>query len=105
MTESETEYKKQLEAIETEYKKSINKLGFEYAESKRKFEIGDIIKDDTDIIKIDSIGWGKGLSEFPFPIYKGILLTVKLEPKKTGVKNGVIYGNHDNISLVKKSTL
>jgi len=84
--------------IESTAKDAKNAIYAKFASDLRQFEVGDIITNGTTIIKITKIGWGKFLSE-PYPVYKGDVLTKKLEPVKKGDPTTHLYSN---LTLIKK---
>lgn len=92
MTEQEYEYG--LKAIQDRYEAEKNAHKKLYADSQRMFNVGDIIQNDRRIIKIERFKWSNNFGgKYPVPVYVGTELTKKLQPKKIGDGNGVIYGN------------
>lgn len=76
------EYESGLAALEREYKAKCNELARNYAMSNNPYNIGDILQDHYQIIKVERIGWGHNLRGLPECWYRGTQLTKKLEPKK-----------------------
>lgn len=100
---SEQEYNERLSKIELAFEAEKKKLYWDYGISQAKFKVGDIIKDHRWIIKIERITVSKWF-DFPRPVYVGIELTKKLEPRKIkSVQH--IHGNKgvELIALPKES--
>ena len=98
---TELEYNNLLNEIEVRFKKERNQLHFTYAASQRKFKIGDIIKNDTSIIKIER--FGIFMFTNPKPTYIGAALKKDLTPKKNGSVETIFHS--EDIELVKASSL
>lgn len=86
---TESEYLEKLDVLESRYKKRKYNLAEEYALSNNPYNIGDIIRDTTDIIEIENVFHTIGIGNvIPTCYYTGVELTKKLQPKikQTGVK-------------------
>ncbi len=84
------EYKKQLAELEARHKKERHAVISAFALSQNTHNIGDIIKDHTDTIKIDKILPSLTLGGYPECVYYGPLLKKDGTPKKNG-NRGSIY--------------
>lgn len=60
----------------------------EFAESNAKYKIGDIVGDDSDIIRVEQISYSIYHGDISI-YYYGPLLTKKGEPRKDGAKRAV----------------
>jgi hypothetical protein len=78
------EYDKKHEAIETEHTKKLHELRLEYAKSNSKYSIGDIVGDNSRLIKINTINYSVLSFWYPNTVYEGVMLTKKLKPFKNG---------------------
>lgn len=95
----EQEYNERLKKIESDYEQAKRLLYIEYGKSQAKFDVGDIISDETVTIKVDKITVYKSFG-FPEPVYNGVELKKDLTPKKNRNKSA-IYGSH-KITLIEK---
>ena len=88
-----------MQVIETEYLKAKKQLYIDYANSQRKYNVGDIIKNDNGTtIEVQKYGVSVSFS-LPQPTYIGRELRKDLVPKKNG-DIGTIYGNK-GVELLK----
>lgn len=92
-------YKDNLKLLEAEFKIKRHQLAKDYAFSTAKFNVGDIITDTFNTIKITHL---KFIISFDTPemVYLGTALKKNLEPKKNG-ESEAIYANRE-IKLLKK---
>lgn len=97
---TQEDYRFQLKLIETEASKKKTEVMIQYAKDLIEFKIGDIIRNNSHIIKIEVIGTYKGIQEFSEPVYKGPVLTAALVPRKDK-EIGAIYGSSKDIKLLK----
>jgi len=98
---TEADYKHKMQVIETEYLQAKKQLYLDYAISQRKYNVGDIIKNDNGtIIEVQKYGVSVFFS-LPKPTYIGKELRKDLVPKKNG-GIGTIYGN-ENVELLKSA--
>ena len=76
------EYESGLAALKREYKAKCNELARACAMENNPYNVGDILQDHYQIIRVERIGWGTNLHGLPECWYRGTQLTKKLEPKK-----------------------
>lgn len=92
-----------LEKMEKErHKREMDRLAISFAKSNQKFEIGQIIENHNERIKIDKIkygGWSFGAP--PCCIYYGTAYTLKNTPYKNNRKAG-IRGDSGIITLIRE---
>lgn len=88
------EYDNKLKGIEEAYKKEKDDLALKYGVENVQYKLGNIIEDNCNKIKITSISIGFTLlTEYPVPIYKGIILKKDGTPRKK-VEYARIYQNN-----------
>ena len=98
---TELDYKHKMQVIETEYLQAKKQLYIDYANSQRKYNVGDIIKNDNGTtIEVQKYGVSVSFS-LPTPTYIGRELRKDLVPKKNG-DIGTIYGN-EGVELLKSA--
>ena len=97
---TEQELKTKLKKISDDFDQAKKALYIEYAKAQRIFEVGDVIKKNDEIILINRFSTSAML-DLPQPVYIGLSLTKKLEPKKSGEQSS-IFGNQGT-ELIKKS--
>ena len=96
---TEEQYKEESKQIEQSYRKALKELAFKYVRENAKYKIGDIIKSDGDMIKIEKIGVYISLGK-PDAMYSGIELTKQMTPKK--IQQGrTVFGSWKDIELIK----
>ena len=98
------ELEKNLQELDLVNQLEKNKLMRAFAMAKAEFSVGDTVTDGGNTIIIERIKWGKneghGFGKFnPHPIYNGVLLTKKLEPRKDE-QTMSLYG-YDDITKIK----
>ena len=78
------QYKKELEEIKLSYINNEKDLMEKYAMKNNPYNIGDIIQDHCNILKIEEIKWRRASlgEELPSCVYYGVELSKKLDPKK-----------------------
>jgi hypothetical protein len=86
------DFKKELSLLDKEHQEKTISLCKRYVLSIAKFKKGDIIADHSTIILVDEIEFIR-FDIIPTVVYKGIELTKKLIPKKSGIKASV-FGNN-----------
>lgn len=98
---TEQEYKSQLKTLSDSYEAAKKKLHIMFASANRIYKVGDIIKDNHQIIVIEKFGTHMGFDQIPIPKYIGKMLKKDLTPIKSG-DIGAVYGNN-NTELLKKA--
>lgn len=92
------EYEKTLFELNQKFKKEKYKLAKEFALSNNDVKIGDIVSDGNNMISVSKFCIDFGYpNPIPYVYYKGIKLTKKLKPFKTG-ELGVVYDIKEKIS-------
>ena len=76
------EYNAQLAALKKEHKAKCDELAIAYAKSNNPYNVGDILQDNYQIIKVERIRVAYNHRGFPECTYRGTQLTKKLDPKK-----------------------
>lgn len=85
------DYEKELSIIETSYKAQKIELAKVYAFANNPYKVGDIIRDSSAIIRIESIKVTIPFAHaMPSCVYKGASLKKDLTERKDGAK-GFIY--------------
>lgn len=97
---TEEEYKKAQKEIEKEKNEQLHKLRSKFVEENKKFSVGDIIRNQYTIIRVDKISYSTWYSDLPKVAYIGCELTKKLSERKDG---SVSHLSGDSLELVVKN--
>jgi len=84
----------------------IKEIRLKYAKSIQKFNIGDIVEYNGNIIKIDDIKYnlGSNIEQYDekrfFPVYYGFVLTKKFENRKDNKRDYVGQNEYNDIKKI-----
>lgn len=95
---TQQEYEERLFELNKKFKQDKYDLAKEFALSNNSVKIGDIVSDGNNIISVSKLCIDFGYpNPIPYVYYKGIKLTKKLKPFKSG-EFGVVYDIKEKIS-------
>lgn len=95
---TQEEYEKSIFELNKKFKKEKYELEKKFALSNNDVKIGDIVSDGNNIISVSMICIDFSYpNTIPYVYYKGIKLTKKLKPFKSG-EFGVVYDVKEKIS-------
>jgi hypothetical protein len=93
------EYDRRISAEMERHKNEMNIICITYLESNKKYNKGDILKQDDSgfLIRVENLTYSQG-KDGPVMLYKGPELTKKMQPRKNGSWRG-FYENDCSLVL------
>ena len=96
---TKSEYATALKDLEKEYRERQNRIHIEYAMSNNPYNVGDVLTDGFNTIKVIKIRVS-AFGSVPQCVYEGVRLTKKFAPYKTGETASIYQERAKKVSIV-----